>query len=364
MKISAFIKVLSALAPAAWQESYDNTGLLVGNSEADCTGVLCTLDATEAVVLEAVKRGCNMVVAHHPILFSGLKKLNGNNYVERCIITAIKNDVAIYAIHTNLDNLVTGVNAKIADRLGLIDRTTLLEKPNTLLKLATFVPLEQAAQVRAALFSAGAGNIGKYDECSFNVSGTGTYKPGDGSNPFKGSAGELHEEDEVKIEVIFPANLQSVVVSSLLRSHPYEEVAYDVIALANGNREIGSGLAGRLAAPVAEEAFLSMLKREFDLKVIRHTPLLNKPVEKVAVCGGSGSFLIKNAIQAGADVFVTADVKYHEFFDADRKLVIADIGHYESEQYTTELLHEVLQANFPTFAILKSGVQTNPVNYF
>ncbi|TDH27889.1 Nif3-like dinuclear metal center hexameric protein [Segetibacter sp. 3557_3] len=364
MKISAITNVLSALAPAAFQESYDNTGLLVGNPEHECTGVLCTLDATEAVVLEAVQRNCNLVIAHHPIIFSGLKRLNGSNYIERSVITAIKNDVAIFAIHTNLDNILTGVNSKIADRLGLVDRSTLVQKSGTLMKLVTFVPQQQAAGVRSALFSAGAGKIGQYAECSFNVSGTGTYKPGEGSNPFVGSIGHLHEENEVRIEVVFPAHLQGAVVKSLLNVHPYEEVAYDVIPLSNGFSEIGSGLIGKLPDPMAEQPFLEMLKREFSLKVIRHTPLLNKPVQQVAVCGGSGTFLTRNAIQAGADVFVTADVKYHEFFDADSKLVIADIGHYESEQYTTELLYDVLQAKFPTFAILKSGVITNPVNYF
>ncbi len=364
MKIQDIIEVLEAKAPPALQESYDNAGLLTGQAGWPCTGILCTLDATEEVILEAKSRKCNLVVAHHPIIFSGLKKINGRNYVERTIISAIKNDIAIYAVHTNLDNVIDGVNNRIADRIGLENRQVLSPKPGQLLKLYTFVPVQQADEVRNALFAAGAGQIGEYSETSFAVDGTGTFRGSEHTHPFVGEPGKRHEEKEVKIEVILPAHLQSAVRKALLAAHPYEEVAYDFIALSNDNQSIGSGLTGELPEAMEETGFLRMLKTSFELAVIRHTPLLGKKIKKVAVCGGSGSFLTGKALAAGVDAYISADIKYHEFFDADGRLVLADIGHWESEQYTTDLLLELLQAKFPTFAVLKSGVKTNPVNYF
>lgn len=358
------IQVLEQTAPLSYQEGYDNAGLLTGNSNWNCTGILCTLDATEQVIMEAKERGCNLVIAHHPIIFGGLKKITGRNYVEKTIISAIKHDIAIYAIHTNLDNVLHGVNDRMADRLGLVSRQILAPKSGQLMKLCSFVPLAQADELRTALFEAGAGHIGRYSDCSFNVEGTGTFKGGAGTNPFAGKPGELHREKEVKLEVIFPAHLQSRLVAALLKAHPYEEVAYDIIPLANEHPEVGSGLIGELPEPVTEEGFLHILKNAFELSVVRHTPLLGKRVQKVALCGGAGSFLTGRALAAGADVYVTADVKYHEFFDANGRLVIADIGHWESEQYTSELLVELLQAKFPTFAVLKSAINTNPVRYF
>lgn len=358
------IQVLEQAAPLSYQEGYDNAGLLTGNSNWNCTGILCTLDATEQVIMEAKERGCNLVVAHHPIIFGGLKKITGRNYVEKSVISAIKHDIVIYAIHTNLDNVLHGVNNRIADRLGLVSRRILAPKDRQLMKLCSFVPLAQADELRTALFETGAGHIGRYSDCSFNVEGTGTFKGRAGTNPFAGNPGELHREKEVKLEVIFPAHLQSRLVAALLKSHPYEEVAYDIIPLANEHPEVGSGLIGELPEPVTEEGFLHILKNAFELSIVRHTPLLGKKIQKVALCGGAGSFLTGRALAAGADVYVTADVKYHEFFDANDRLVIADIGHWESEQYTSELLVELLQAKFPTFAVLKSAINTNPVRYF
>ncbi|MBI2283737.1 MAG: Nif3-like dinuclear metal center hexameric protein [Bacteroidetes bacterium] len=364
MQIIDIIRQLEKKAPLSLQESYDNAGLLTGSSDWECKGVLCTLDATEAVILEARERGCNLVVAHHPIIFGGLKKLNGKNYVEKTVITAIKNDIAIYAIHTNLDNVLDGVNDRIADRLGLINRRILLPKAGQLMKLYTFVPHAQANQVREALFAAGAGQIGEYSETSFNGEGTGTFKGSANTHPFAGEPGKRHEEKEVKIEVILPAYLQQSIVRALWEAHPYEEVAYDLVSLSNENQRIGSGLLGELPEALDETGFLHMLKTSFELKLVKHTPLLGKKIKKVAVCGGSGSFLSGKALAAGADVYVTSDIKYHEFFDANDRILLADIGHWESEQFTTELLVEILQAKFPTFAVLKSGVKTNPVHYF
>jgi dinuclear metal center YbgI/SA1388 family protein len=364
MKIQSIIQVLENLATPALQETYDNVGLITGNKTWECTGITCTLDATEAVIFEAKANGCNLIVAHHPIIFSGLKKINGNNYIEKAIIAAIKNDIAIYAIHTNLDNVLHGVNQTIATRLGLINTQILAPKKDTLCKLFTFVPTQQVEQVKNALFSAGAGNISNYSECSFATTGVGTYKANSKANPFAGKIGERHLEDEVKIEIIFPAWLQQSLILALKNAHPYEEVAYDIVALENQFMQVGSGLIGFLPEPMQEYFFLQMLKQSFDLQLIKHTKLLGKPIQKVAICGGAGSFLISKAASVDADIYITADIKYHEFFDANDTMVVADIGHWESEQFTIELLVDVLQQNFPTFAVLKSSVNTNPVEYF
>jgi dinuclear metal center YbgI/SA1388 family protein len=364
MKITDVVHLLEQTAPLAYQESYDNAGLLTGNPMWDCTGITCALDATEEVIHEARQKKCNLVVAHHPIIFNGLKKITGRNYIERAVIAAIKYDVAIYAIHTNLDNVIPGVNNSIANKLGLINRSILAPKTGELMKLFTFVPVEHAERVRSAIFEAGAGNIGNYSETSFNAEGFGTFKGNVNTNPYVGQIGKRHEEREVKIETIFPGHLQKTIVSALLKAHPYEEVAYDVVALANKYPQAGSGLFGYLPAPVAEQQFLLQLKLAFGLKVIKHTPLLGKPIGKIALCGGAGSFLTAQAIAAGADIYITSDVKYHEFFDADGQLVLADIGHWESEQYTIDLLFDIIQSKFPTFAVQKTEVKTNPVEYF
>jgi dinuclear metal center YbgI/SA1388 family protein len=364
VKIKEILAVLDELAPSSYQESYDNAGLITGDSDLACTGVICALDATEEVIMEAKRKGCNLVVAHHPIIFAGLKKITGRNYVERAVIAAIKNDIAIYAIHTNLDNLVTGVNSRMAEKLGLQNRKVLLHKQNNLMKLIVFVPVSDAARVREALFKAGGGSIGKYTECSFTTRGKGTFTPGEGTNPHTGSQGKREETEEEKIEIIFPAYLKEKLIGAMTESHPYEEIAYDIIALNNYFQEVGSGLIGELADPMEITAFLELLKKQFGLSVIRHTPVVSEVIKKVAVCGGAGSFLIKSALSAGADVYVTADVKYHEFFDAENRMMIADVGHWESEQFTIDLLHEVLHSKFTTFAVLKSEVRTNPVHYF
>ncbi len=364
MKIQDITSFLESVAPPSLQESYDNVGMLTGNGNWECSGVITTLDATEEVILEAIEKKCNLIIAHHPIIFSGLRKITGKNYVERAIITAIKNDIAIYAIHTNLDNVLHGVNAAIADKLGLVNRQILQPKNETLKKLFTFVPVDHAEKVRSAIFSAGGGHISKYSECSFNTAGQGTFKPGEGTNPFTGKPGVRHTEEEIKMEMIFPAWQAYTIVEAMKAAHPYEEVAYDIITLDNQNQSVGSGLTGELQEPVTEQELLELLKQKFNLSVIRHTALRNKQVKKIALCGGAGSFLTGAALAAAADFYITSDLKYHEFFDADSRLVIADIGHYESEQFTIDLLFDILTQKFPTFAVLKTGVKTNPVHYF
>ncbi|MBN8859458.1 MAG: Nif3-like dinuclear metal center hexameric protein [Sphingobacteriales bacterium] len=364
MKIKDIINVLENFAPPSLQEEYDNAGLITGNKETTCTGILCALDTTEAVVEEAIKNNCNTVVAHHPVVFRGLKSITGRNYVERTIIKAIKHDIAIYAIHTNLDNILAGVNGKMADLLGLVDRRVLLPKKDALKKLFTYVPRDHAGQLRKAIWAAGAGHIGNYSECSFNTGGQGTFRGGEETNPFVGRRGELHTEEEIKVEIIFPYWLQQQVINALTNAHPYEEPAYDIVALDNTFDRVGAGLTGILPQPVDEKTFLAQLKSIFKLSVIRHTALTGRTVKTVSLCGGAGSLLISNVLRTGSDMFITADMKYHEFFDAEGRVVIADIGHYESEQFTIDLIYDILREKFPTFAVLKTAVNTNPVFYY
>ncbi|QJW88941.1 Nif3-like dinuclear metal center hexameric protein [Spirosoma taeanense] len=360
-QLTAYIE---SFAPLAYQESYDNAGLIVGDPNAEITGVLVTLDATEDVINEAIAKGCNVVVAHHPIVFKGLKKINGKTYVERAVIKAIKHDVALYAAHTNLDNVTGGVNFMIAQKLGLENVQILAPKSQVLTKLVTFAPLNDTQKVLDALYEAGAGQIGKYANCSFRVDGTGTYQPTESANPAIGEVGEYHEEAENRIEVIIPAHQQGQVLKALRKAHPYEEVAYYLTPLDNQNQEVGSGALGELTSPVDGPAWLTYLKERMNLRFIRHTALLDRPIQRVAVCGGAGSFLLSDVQRAGADVFVTADYKYHEFFDADGRILICDIGHYESEVCTKELISQRLAKKFTTFAVILSETDTNPVRYF
>ncbi|HVB04618.1 MAG TPA: Nif3-like dinuclear metal center hexameric protein [Chitinophagaceae bacterium] len=363
MKIHEFIRPLEALAPLEYQETYDNAGWITADPEQELTGALITLDVTEQVLEEAVNTGCNLIIAHHPVIFRGIKKLTGGNYVERILIRAIREHIAIYAAHTNLDNVLDGVNRIIGDKLGLVNRKILSPMSGILKKLYTFVPPAEAAQVREALFSAGAGHIGNYRECSFNTEGAGTFLGQEGSSPFLGKSGERYQGAETRIEVVFPGHLEQAVIGALLAHHPYEEPAYDILSLANQAAGYGSGMTGELPASIPEMDFLKMLQKILKTPCIRYTAIRGKPVKKVALCGGSGAFLLQKAIHSGADMFITGDFKYHEFFDADNQLVIADIGHYESEQFTIELLYQVLNGKFPNFAPRKSAINTNPVNY-
>lgn len=364
MKVVDIISAIERFAAPELQEDYDNAGLITGNGSWNCTGVLCTLDVTVDVVREAKEHECNLIVAHHPIVFRGLKRINGKTYVEQVVIEAIKNDIAIYAAHTNLDNVVLGVNGRIAQKLGLQNISILQPRHKMLRRLITFAPIDKAEAVRQAVFAAGAGHIGNYSECSFNSEGTGTFKAEAGADPYVGEVGRQHQERETKIEIVFPFYLENQVVKALIDNHPYEEVAYDIFTMENVHFGIGAGVVGTLEGPVEEKEFLKFVRETFGVGCIRHTPLLGKPVNKVAVCGGAGSFLIKAARSMGADIYITADVKYHEFFDAEGRMVIADIGHYESEQFTVDLLHDLLEEKFPTFAVLKTSVNTNPVQYF
>jgi len=364
MKIQDIIDSLEKMAPLFLQEDYDNSGLITGNPQETCTGIMISLDATPEVIDDAISNNCNLLVSHHPILFRGLKKITGKNYVEEAIIKAIKAGLSIYAIHTNLDNVINGVNGKIADILELSNRQILIPKEGNLYKLVVYVPIAYLEQVRSAVFAAGAGEIGNYSECSFATEGSGTFKANDGAKPFIGEIGLRHQESECRFEVILPYWLKSKALNAMQLAHPYEEVAYDLIPLANPNQTVGSGIIGTLPEVLSAEDLLQKLADLFKIPCIRHTVTTNRKIEKVAVCGGAGSFLIPNAIAMAADAFITADLKYHEFFDAEGRMLLADIGHFESEQFTIDLLAEFLSQNFPNFAVLKTGVHTNPVRYF
>lgn len=364
MIIKEITNYLESIAPLAYQESYDNAGLIVGNATAEVTGILVTLDSTEEVIDEAIAKGCNLVVAHHPIIFKGLKKLTGKNYIERTVIKAIKNDIAIYATHTNIDSVVGGVNFKIAEKLKLGNVKILAPKSQVLMKLIVFVPTYNTQDLLKALHAAGAGVIGNYSNVSFRAEGTGAFRPNEKANPTIGAANVDEEVHEHRVEVIFPAYLKNQVLAAMYSTHVYEEVAHDIITLENQNQEVGSGIVGELSEALSETDFLRHLKNSMGVSVIRHTKLLGKKINKVAVCGGSGGFLLGDAISQGADVFITADYKYHEFFDADGRIIIADIGHYESEQYTKELLKDYICKKFINFAVHLSETPTNPVNYY
>lgn len=361
--IREVVDYLSSFAPQLYQENYDNTGLLTGNPEAETKGILTTLDATEPIVDEAIESNCNLIVAHHPLIFKPLRKLTGSNYVERTVEKAIKHDIAIYAAHTNLDNISTGVNAKIAEKLGLQDLQILAPKSGTLKKLTFFVPPDYTQQVTQALHKAGAGNTGNYTECSFRSTGTGAFKPGNNTQPFLGEKNKLEEVKENRVEVLVPADKASTVLNAMHTHHPYEEVAYYLQPLENQNQEIGSGMTGFLPEPQLPKDFLQYLKTCMQLSIIRHTPLPQTRIEKIALCGGAGSFLLKDAIQNNADVFISGDFKYHEFFDADGKIMIADIGHYESEMFTKALLKDTLTKKFNELNIKLSNINTNPITY-
>jgi dinuclear metal center YbgI/SA1388 family protein len=363
MNIRAVANYLEELAPLHYAEDFDNVGLLVGNPDTLVTGILVTLDTLEQTVEEAIAKKCNLIISFHPIIFAGLKKINGTSYVERVVLKAIQNDIAIYATHTALDNSKNGVSAKICEVLGLGNTQILIPKKGIIRKLTTFVPMQNAAALRTALFRAGAGSIGNYDQCSFNVDGQGTFRGNENSQPVIGEKGKIHTEKETQISVILESKNEKAVIKALQKHHPYEEVAYDIIATENMHQNIGMGMIGELPKAMNEKEFLLFLKDTMQTECIRHSELLHKEIKKVAVLGGSGSYAIENAKRAGADAYVSADFKYHEFFKAEKNILLADIGHYESEQFTKTLLVEYLKKKISNFAVVLSEKSTNPIYY-
>lgn len=363
MTVREITSIIEEFAPLGYQESYDNAGLLVGSAQANVNGVLLTIDVTPELIDEALKLDANLIIAHHPLIFKGLKRLTGGSYVEQVAIKAIKNGIAIYCAHTNLDNVWNGVSTAAARHLGVSDLRVLVPASNQLVKLVTFVPHENADKVRKAMFDAGAGHIGNYDQCSFSSQGEGTFRAGERANPYVGTKGQTHLEPETRVEVVLPRPILSKVVDALHEAHPYEEVAYDIISIDNKNSLAGLGVVGTLPEPQPESVFLKKIKRVFKTGCVRHTAPTGRPLQRVAICGGSGAEFIGNAIAAQADIYITADVKYHQFFDADNKLIVADVGHFESEQFALDIFYELLTKKIPNFAVLKSNVKTNPINY-
>lgn len=363
MKVKEIISVLENFAPMALQESWDNSGLITGNEEDEVDSVLLSLDVTENVIEEAVEKGAGMIVSHHPPVFGGMKKFTGRTPEERVLITALKHNIALYAAHTNFDNSGEGVNRIICRKLGLKDPVILAPAPGKLRKLVVFVPVEHVQNVRQAIFKAGAGHIGEYDSCSFNLEGEGTFRGLEGSDPYVGKPGEIHTEKEIRVETIYPVFIEKEIIRSMISAHPYEEVAYDIYSLENRSGKWGMGMTGVLPEPCDEKEFLIRLKNVFGVPVIRHTALLGRKIEKIAVCGGSGSSLLSEALKEGAGMFVSSDFKYHQFFEADGKTVIADVGHYESEQFTLEIFYELITKKIPKFAVHLAETSSNPINY-
>jgi len=364
MRLADILSILEEMAPLSYAEDFDNVGLIVGNKSQDISGILVTHDALEEVIEEAINKKCNLVVCFHPILFAGLKKITGATYVERAIVKAIQNNIAIYAVHTALDNHPEGVNKIFCDTLGLKNTKILVPKKDYIYKLITYTPLENATKVRNALFNVGAGAIGNYENCSFNTKGLGTYIGNEHSNPVIGNQFEFVESEEIKIEVTFEKHLEGKILNALFQNHVYEEVAYEIYKLENQHQNIGLGMIGELDTPLSETDFLTLVKEKMVCGGIRHSSFLNKPIKKVAVLGGSGSFAIPQAIREGADAFLTADLKYHQFYEAENQLLLADIGHFESERFTKNYIVEYLKEKITNFAIILSEVNTNPVKYF
>lgn len=363
MKIKEIVSALERFAPLPLQDGFDNAGLQIGLTEAEATGALLCLDVTEAVLDEAIGLGYNLVIAHHPLLFKGCKSITGRDYVERCILKAIKNDIVIYAAHTNMDNAWGGVNFKIAEKLGLKNVRVLEPKEEALVKLVTYVPVAQAEEVRNALFAAGCGCIGRYDSCSYNVEGSGTFRAQEGTHPFCGAVGELHTEAEVRIETIVPAYRKAEAFRALLKVHPYEEPAFDLYPLQNTWQQAGAGVIGELEKPETELEFLKRVKKTFEVECLRHNKLMGREIQTVALCGGAGAFLLPLAIRQRADVFLTGEIKYHEFFGHEGEILLAETGHYESEQYTKEIFYTIIRDLFPSLDVQQTRVNTNPIKY-
>ena len=365
LKVRDIADWLEQWAPRHLAESYDNVGLLVGRRDMDVTKVLVSLDCTEQVVEEAEREGCQLIVSHHPVIFGGLKRLNGNSDVERTVMRAVQSNIALYAIHTNLDNVLTGVNRHLGVLLGCASDSLRILRPMgaKLEKWTVFVPTDHAESVRHAMAEAGAGHIGRYDHCSFAAEGTGTFRAQEGATPHVGSIGELHREPETRLEMVVPGECISPVHRALQDAHPYEEVALDRVALENGRDDLGAGMVGELPEPMAWEAFADRVKKALGCQAIKHTAPVKSHVQRIAMCGGSGAFLMGDAARSGADVYVTADVKYHEYFQAEGRFQLLDVGHYESEWQTSTLIANKINEKFPKFAVRLSSTKTNPVTY-
>lgn len=365
MDIRSIINAIEDFAPRALQEDYDNSGLQAGDVTNICTGVLLALDVNKETVKEAKENNFNFIVSHHPILFKGIKSITPTSDIGSILIDAITHNISIYSAHTSLDNARFGVSYRMADKLKLQHIHTLQPQASKLCKLVVFAPTAYAESIKRALAKSGAGEIGDYRGCSYSMDGLGAYEATANAHPFIGEIGELHEEAETRIEVILPKRLLSQSLKAMLKVHPYEEPAYDIIPLLNNDAYSGSGAIGALPTPMPLKDFLQILKNVFKCPCIRHNGLNgNQLIQKVALCGGSGSFLANDAIQQGADIFVTGDVKYHDFTTINGQIVVADIGHYESEQCAKEILYDIISDKFPKLNIRQSKTENNTIKYF
>jgi dinuclear metal center YbgI/SA1388 family protein len=365
VKVQEIITLIETVAPLSLQEEYDNAGLIIGNANMDVTGALICLDVNEQIIEEAIKLNYNLIISHHPLIFKGLKKINGKNSTENCVILAIRNNLAIYAAHTNLDNvLVNGVNAALADKLHLSKRSVLRPADKKLMKIICFVPEMHAAAVRNALCEAGAGKIGNYDSCSYNSMGYGTFKALEHANPFVGEKNKIHTENEIRMELIFHSYQKANIIRALYNAHPYEEPAFDIISLENTSDSIGSGLMGEFENEMEISDFLNLLKTSLNASLLRFSPGNSKQIRRVALCGGSGSFLIHDAISAKVDAFITGDLKYHDFTETSGKILLVDPGHFETEQFTKDIFYDIIRKKMPKFAVRISEICTNPIKYW
>lgn len=364
MKINQIVQILEEWAPTSYAEDFDNVGLLVGNKNRSCTAALITHDVSVAVVEEAIANNCNLIICFHPIIFKGLTAITGKNYVEKTVLKAIENKIAIYALHTALDNHEFGISYHLGQLLSLTKQRILIPQKNNLFHLTTYVPISDKEKLLTALHDAGAGSLGNYSHCSFSVAGEGRFLPHQNSTPAIGEKNAMTHVEEVQIGVIVPKHTQQKVLNALENAHPYETVAYELIAIENQHPNIGLGSIGELKSPLPINDFLKKVKSALNIPYIRHSESGKKNIKTVAVLGGSGSFCIDAAKRQGADALVTADLKYHDFFKAEKDLLLIDAGHYETEQFTKRLILEYLTKKIPNFAFTLSEENTNPVKYF
>lgn len=363
MKISEITGAIEKYAPLWLQEEWDNAGLQVGDTDREATGAVLCVDATEAIVDEAIDRGVNLVISHHPLLFRGLKRITGRTATERIVAKALKHDIAIYSAHTNMDSAPGGVSWATGRRAGLTAMRTLVPQQGRLMKLAVFVPSAYSNAVSEALWNAGAGRMGNYDRCAYMTDGRGTYRPLPGADPAIGTVGQSHTEAETRIEVVFPTAISGRVVQAMLKAHPYEEPAFDLIPLANDITSAGLGVIGSLKTPMPASEYIAWVKQALGIGAIPYAGDARRMVHRVALCGGAGAEFIGNAIAAGADLYMCGDLKYHDFTTHADSIVLADIGHYESEQCTKEIFYDIIQKNFPNFATYYAEEDKNPISY-
>jgi dinuclear metal center YbgI/SA1388 family protein len=364
MILQHILNELESLAPPEYQEEWDNSGLLLGSPAREITGIIVSLDTTMEVLHEAISNHCNLIVSHHPFIFQGIRKITPDLPAYHLLRRLIQEDIAVYALHTSLDNSWMGINQYLGQKLGLMNTSILAPKRDSLKKLVVFCPVDHAEKVRNALFEAGAGHIGNYDCCSYNSSGQGSFRASEKANPFVGKRKVIHFEPEIRIEVIFPSAREKPLIDSMRAAHPYEEVAFDLYPLTNSFDRAGSGIVGFLEKPMSEQRFIRIVKSLVGLNSIRHSAFLGRKIRKVAISSGAGGFLIPDVIRSEADIFLTSDLKYHQFQEPGGKLLLMDIGHYESESFMKEMIRAFLIEKFPNFAVLVSATETNPVKYF